>query len=295
MIQIDAHQHYWQPKRGDYDWMPMDNPVLARAYSPADLEAHLNKYGIDQTILVQAATTVFETEYLLGIADASESVAGVVGWVDFEDRDHINHLKRLSVHPKFLGVRPMIQDIPDVDWMLKDDIQWAFQAICDLDLTFDALGFPTHQSNFLTLIKRYPEMRVVLDHCMKPQIRDHQSGQGVFQQWADGINRLANETGAYCKLSGLVTEAAEGWTIDDIRPFATHIIESFGAERVMWGSDWPVCLLQAGYDQWREMAETLCAHLDENARMRIFGVSACEFYRLEVEDPIDPTHLRKKT
>lgn len=119
MIQIDAHQHYWHPQRGDYDWMPIDNPVLARAYGPADLEVHMKAQGVDRTILVQAAATVYETEYLLGIADARESVAGVVGWVDFKIPEHIHHLKRLSAHPKFLGVRPMIQDIPDVNWMLR--------------------------------------------------------------------------------------------------------------------------------------------------------------------------------
>jgi L-fuconolactonase len=179
----------------------------------------------------------------------------------------------------------MIQDIPDVNWMLREEVQWAFQAICDLDLTFDALGFPMHQENFLILLKRYPSMRVVLDHCMKPQIRDLQSDQLIFQEWADGISQLSEQTNAYCKLSGLVTEASDGWVIDDIRPFAAHIIDSFGAERVMWGSDWPVCLLQASYDQWRKLAKSLCVHLSENDQMRIFGGTAIEFYRLSNTPP----------
>ncbi len=280
MVQIDAHQHYWQPKRGDYDWMPMDNAVLARAYGPQDLAPHLAAHGIDKTVLVQAAATIYESEYMLGIADATPSVAGVVGWVDFEKPDHYEHLKRLAAHPKFLGVRPMIQDIADVNWMLRDDVQWGFQAIVDLDLTLDALGFPIHLENFLILLERYPTMRVVVDHCMKPQIRDHASDPQMFQFWADGISKLAKRTNACCKFSGLVTEASDGWTMEDIRPFAMHILKSFGADRVMWGSDWPVCQLQASYDQWRALATELCEQLSDQEKAGIFGRTAARFYRL---------------
>ncbi len=279
---IDAHQHYWEVSRGDYDWMPPDDPVLTRRYMPADLAPSLAKHGIARTVLVQAAATVEETEYLLGLADATESVAAVVGWVDFENPGHLHHLKRLARHPKLVGVRPMIQDIPDVDWMLRDDVQWAYRALIDLDLSFDALGFPPHLDNFLALLERYPDMRVVIDHCMKPRIRDHARGPEVFGRWADGMSRLAEQTRACCKLSGLVTEAAEGWTLDDLKPYADHVLSAFGAERVMWGSDWPVCRLRASYDDWRAAAEALTAHLGEDACARIFGGTAVRFYRLDV-------------
>ncbi|MGR3343474.1 MAG: amidohydrolase family protein [Paracoccaceae bacterium] len=282
MVQIDAHQHYWQPKRGDYDWMPMDNAILARAYAPVDLAPHLATHDIAKTVLVQAAATVQETEYLLGIADATDSVAGVVGWVDFEQPGDMGHLTRLAQHPKFLGVRPMIQDIADVNWMLRDDVQWGFRAICDLDLTLDALGFPIHLENFLTILTRYGDMRVVIDHCMKPRIRDHAQNPQVYQKWADGMARLADQTGAACKFSGLVTEASDGWTIDDLRPCADHVLRSFGADRVMWGSDWPVCRLRASYDQWRDTAKALCAHLSSEDLAMIFGGTAVGFYRLDV-------------
>lgn len=278
---IDAHQHYWEPRRGDYGWMPMDDEILARAYAPRDLAPELAAHGIDRTVLVQAAPTVEETEYMLGIADATDSVAAVVGWVDFEDPMHRLHLQRLSRHPKFRGVRPMIQDIPDVDWMLRRDVQWAFEAIMELDLTFDALGFPQHLPNFLTILERYPGMRVVVDHCMKPQIRDHAKGPHVFGDWAEGMARIAERTGAYCKFSGLVTEAGEDWTVDDLRPYARHVLDVFGPERVMWGSDWPVCRLRAPYAKWRAAAEALVAHLDDAARARVFGGTAAAFYRLD--------------
>jgi len=276
-MQIDAHQHYWNPARGDYDWMPMDNAVLARQYRPADLAGHLAAHSIGATVLVQAAASVQETEYMLGIADATDSVAGVVGWVDFEKPADAKHLERLAKHPKFRGVRPMIQDIADVDWMLREDAQWGYRAVIDLDLTFDALGFPWHLANFHTLLTRYPDMRVVIDHCMKPQVRD-----GAFDDWAAGMTRLARDTGACVKFSGLVTEANDGWTIDDLRPYAEHLLAEFGPDRMMWGSDWPVCQLQASYGRWREVALALTANVDAAGTARIFGGTAAAFYRLGV-------------
>jgi L-fuconolactonase len=277
MVQIDAHQHFWHPARGDYDWMPMDNPVLARPYAPDDLAPELAAQGIGHTVLVQAAATVEETEYMLGIADATPHVAAVVGWIDFEKPSDLGHLRRLANHPGFVGVRPMIQDIPDDDWMLREDVQWAFRAVCDLGLTFDALGFPRHLANFHTILTRYPDMRVVVDHCMKPQIRDH--SEAGFRAWADGISRLA-DTGAYCKFSALVTEANPDWTVADLKPYADHVFRAFGAERVMWGSDWPVVRLRCEYADWRAAAAALTAGLSDSERARIYGGTASEFYGL---------------
>ena len=145
-------------------------------------------------------------------------------------------------------------------------------------LTFDALGFPRHLSTFLALLKRHPDMRVVIDHCMKPQIRQH--GPAAFAQWADGMARIADETGAYCKFSALITEAGPGWSIEDLRPYVEHVIAVFGPGRVMWGSDWPVCRLRAEYGDWLAAAHILTAHLPEASRARIFGESAIEFYGL---------------
>ena len=258
----------------------MDNAILARSYGPADMAPFLAAAGVDYTVLVQAAATVQETEYMLGIADATPHVAGVVGWMDFENPDDLAHLKRLAKHPKFLGVRPMIQDIPDVDWMLRDDIQWAFKAICDLDLTFDALGFPRHLANFLTILKRYKDMRVVMDHCMKPDVAGHDDEN--FRFWADGMARIADQTGAYCKLSGLVTEAAADWTIGQLRPYADQVVSAFGPDRVMWGSDWPVCRLRGEYGDWHGAAEVLTSHLPDADRAKIFGETAAKFYNLSV-------------
>ncbi len=277
---VDAHQHYWNPARGDYGWMPSDHPILTRVYGPADLQPHLEAAGIGHTVLVQAAESIEETEYMLGIADATPSVAGVVGWIDFENTAHRKQLERLARHPKFKGVRPMIQDIPDVDWMLRDDVRWAYDAVADLDLAFDALGFPQHLDNFLTVFARHPKMRVVVDHCMKPQIGAHTEAR--FAHWAERMARIAGETGAFCKFSGIITEASEDWSVDALRPYAEHILKSFGPERVMWGSDWPVCRLRGEYDAWHDAARTLTAHLSEVEQARVFGGTAVAFYRLDV-------------
>ena len=273
-MNIDSHQHFWSPSRGDYFWMegealaPIRRDILPRDYEP------LRKtHGIDKTVLVQAAPTTGETEYMLGLADATDFVARVVGWINFEIPSDMENLQHWAAHKKFSGIRPMIQDIPDVDWMHRADVQWGFQAIVDLDLTFDALGFPIHLDNFLKLFNRYSTARIVIDHCMKPVIRN-----GEFNDWARGMKTIARETNVFCKLSGLATEAKPGWTTETLRPYAEHIIDVFGPARVMWGSDWPVVELNGTYASWREAAESYLTNTDE--RKEVFGGTAARFYKI---------------
>jgi L-fuconolactonase len=272
---VDAHQHFWAIARADYGWMEGNPKVdaIRRDFRPEHLDPIRQRLGIDRTVLVQAAPTVGETEYLLGIADAVPWVGKVVGWINFEDLTHLKHLERFADHSKFAGVRPMIQDIPDKDWMLKDEIQWAYEALIELDLSFDALGYPIHLENFQRLFERYPSLRTVVDHCMKPRIRDQ-----AFDEWAQEIEAIAKYTPAYCKFSGLVTEAGASWSAAKLRPYAEHVLNSFGAERVMWGSDWPVLELAASYEEWWTAAtELIGANADRKA---IFGETATKFYRL---------------
>lgn len=278
-VRIDAHQHFWAPSRGDYFWMPPDDPVLTRDYRPADLEPLLDRHGIAATVLVQAAPTIAETEYMLGISDSTERVAGIVGWIDFEKEEQLRQLERFAAHRKFRAVRPMIQDIPDDDWMLRPDLDWAFRALIAHNLAFDALGFPRHLSRFIALFKRYPNLRIIVDHCMKPQI-----AAKAFDDWAPGMTRIAAETGAYCKLSGIVTESAEDWSVDDLKPYVDHVLECFGPERVVWGSDWPVCLLRTTYDRWVETTDQLLSNLSDEERAAVLGGNAVRFYRLNVTD-----------
>lgn len=271
---IDAHQHFWSPARGDYFWMegPAAAPIRREVF-PRHLEPHLKAHGIDKTVVVQAAAAVEETEYMLGLADATDFVAKVVGWIDFEKPSDAKQLERLARHPKFAGVRPMIQDIADVDWMQRLDVQWAYQAISDLDLSFDALGYPIHLDNFARLFERFPKMRTVIDHCMKPRIRDDE-----FDGWAARMEKIARTTPVFCKLSGLATEANPGWTVETLRPYAEHVINVFGPERVMWGSDWPVVELNGSYDSWRQAALAIVGN--RQGKEAILGGTAATFYRI---------------
>ena len=278
---IDAHQHYWDPARGDYFWLTPDLAALYRRFGPADLAPLLAEHGVAGTILVQAAPTIAETDYMLAIADATPSVLGVVGWVDFEDASHLAHLERFARHPKFKGLRPMIQDIADPDWMLRRDLDWAFEAMIGHDLAFDALTHPKHLPNLLALLKRHEGLRCVIDHASKPAV-----SRGEFEPWASDMARLAGETQAFVKFSGLVTEAGAGWRIDDLAPFATHLLAKFGPQRMIFGSDWPVCKLAASYGAWFETARELTAHLGEACRADIFGGVAARAYRLQPHIPL---------
>jgi L-fuconolactonase len=274
-IRIDAHQHFWNPHRGDYGWLTPELKTLYRSFGPQDLVPLLEAAGIQGTVLVQAAPSVEETEYMLGIADACSEVLGVVGWVDFEDPADLHHLDRLARHPLLKGVRPMIQDIPDVDWMLRPELEWAYRALIAHDLAFDALTFPRHLKNLRILLDRYPELRVVIDHGSKPDI-----ARGDYDDWAQDMAALARDTTALVKLSGLVTEAGPGWQVDDLRPYVDHLLETFGAGRMIFGSDWPVVTLASNYQRWVDAAEELTQACAAGERLAIFGGNAIDFYRL---------------
>ena len=272
-MRIDAHHHFWHPARGDYGWMDPGNPILARDYGPADLAPALSAAGIDRTVLVQAAPTLAETDHLLSIAADCAFVGAVVGWIDFEDPGQITALTRLAAQPLLRGLRPMIQDIADVDWMLRPDLSWAYEAMIAHDLRFDALGHPRHLANFARLADRYPALQIIVDHGMKPQIAEQE-----FAVWAAGLRNLAQRPNVACKLSGLVTEAAPGWSHHDLKPYSDHILSCFGPARIMWGSDWPVCRLQAEYGDWLSAAQALCAHLGQRDQDLIFGGTAARLY-----------------
>jgi L-fuconolactonase len=271
---IDAHHHFWHPGRGDYGWLTADL-AICRPYGPADLAPHLHACGIDATVLVQAAPTLHETEYLLGVADTTAFVRGVVGWIDFENPDDRRHLERLAAHPKLVGVRPMIQDIADDGWMLRPDISWAFAATEELGLAFDALVFPRHLPRLARLLEQHPGLTTVIDHGAKPSIRE-----GRFDDWAVSMTRLARDTAAFCKLSGLATEAGPSWTIETLRPYVDHLFAAFGARRVMFGSDWPVSTLVTGYQRWVEAVDRLASGLSAEEQTSLFGGTAVRAYRL---------------
>ncbi|MCY4100804.1 MAG: amidohydrolase family protein [Rhodobacteraceae bacterium] len=272
---IDAHQHFWKLDRGDYGWLNPKLGQIFRDFLPEDIKPFLSRHKISGTILVQAAPTVAETEFLLKFAEKIPFIKGVVGWVDFESPNSAEEIFRLAEHSSLVGLRPMIQDIDDVDWMLNDRLKPAFRALIAADLTFDALTLPQHLVNLLQLLTEHNEMRVVIDHGSKPQIKCKQ-----FSDWAMNMKILASETNAFCKLSGLVTEAGAGWTIDDLRPYVNHLLDVFGAGRLIWGSDWPVCTLAASYDNWVEVTHKLLENLTDKDRQAILGDNARVAYNL---------------
>jgi L-fuconolactonase len=276
---LDAHQHFWNPARGDYGWLDAALPIC-RPYGPAELLPHLRNCRFDGTVLVQAAPTLHETEYLLGIADATPFVRGVVGWVDFEEpRDRV-HMDRLVQHPKLRGLRPMIQDLPDDRWMLRSEIRWAFDALEELGLVFDALVFPRHLKHLLRLLQRHPALVAVINHGAKPNIRG-----GEFEDWAAMMKRIAIETSACCKLSGLATEASADWTIQALRPYVDHLLDVFGPGRLIFGSDWPVATLATDYERWVAALEHLTSQLSQDERASIFGTTAARVYGLKLSNP----------
>jgi L-fuconolactonase len=249
----------WQLARGDYFWMTPDLTPIYRDFGPEDLRAHLERNGIGRIIVVQAADTVAETEFMLEIAEKPQGA---------------EELARLAANPYLKGVRPMIQDIPDDDWILGESLTPTFEAVTDLDLVFDALVFPRHLKNLMILLERHPDMRIIVDHGAKPQIRDR-----AFDGWAADLRTIADNSSALVKFSGLVTEAKPGWTVDDLKPYVDHLIEVFGPDRMVYGSDWPVVRMAADYDPWFQAAQELTAGLGEVERRGVFSDNAQKLYR----------------
>jgi L-fuconolactonase len=270
---IDAHQHFWHIARGDYSWLTPALGAIYRDFNPEDLAPHLAAHGIAATILVQAAPTHAETAFLLDLADETAFVAGVVGWTEFAAPGADATIARLAADPLLVGLRPMVQDMDDDDWLMRAELAPAFDAMIAHQLVFDALLKPRHLRRLIAVLERYPKLRVVVDHAAKPAI-----GSGADAAWRRDIAAVARFSNVACKLSGLVTEAQANWTVDDLRPYAEHLVTCFGAERLIWGSDWPVVNLAADYRRWISTAEQLMAGLDASAQSLVFGGNAVGMY-----------------
>ncbi|MDN7183162.1 amidohydrolase family protein [Caballeronia sp. SEWSISQ10-4 2] len=278
---IDAHQHFWDPSRGDYGWLTPELQTLYRVFGPDDLKPLREAANIARTVVVQAAPTVDETHYLLDLARGDASIAGIVGWVPLDAPNAVELIDELAREPKFKGVRPMLQDLPDDRWIENPELTPAVQALIKHDLAFDALIFSRHVPSLKVFATRFPELRIVVDHGAKPQIKEGKEDDVAWQSWADGIAELAAlPQRLHCKLSGLATEAAPDWTVATLKPYVDHLLEHFGPERLMWGSDWPVLNLNGDYAHWFDAARQLTSRLDAPAQEAIFGDTARAFYRL---------------
>ena len=253
---IDAHFHIWQLARRDYGWLTPALKGIYRDVTVADWQRESAPCGVRGGVLVQAAPTDAETAFLLEAAHGNDAVMGVVGWANLLASDAVQRVEKLALQPKLKGLRPMLQDIAQVDWILQNAVQPALHAMADCGLTLDALVKPEHLPIISVLAARHPRLRIVIDHGAKPTIVNDITS-ATSSQWARDLHRLARESEVVCKLSGLWTQAPHGSPVQVVRNYAEQVLGSFGAPRVMWGSDWPVLELAGAYAQWHAFAHSL--------------------------------------
>lgn len=274
---IDSHQHFWQVGRFDYPWMSADNATLYRDYVPDDLEPILKNYGVRRTVLVQASNSLAETRWLLELADRNAFIAGVVGWVDLTSPQVEAQVAAFVTHPKFKGVRHLVESEPADDWLAQPQVIRGLNVLAAHGVAYDLLVHTRHLKHILTVTERCPDLRLVVDHLAKPPI-----ASGEIQAWSREMRAVAQIPGMHCKLSGLVTEADHArWTVADLKPYVECALEWFGPARMMIGSDWPVCLLASPYERALDAYQALLAGLNESERQAILAGTATRFYQLQ--------------
>ena len=277
---VDSHQHFWDPARFDYFWMAGEAEApLRRPYAPADLAPLLAAAGVDRTVLVQALQSVDETRWFLETAAATPFVAGVVGWVDLTGPGVAETLAELRARPDgryLVSVRHMVQDEPDPEWLLRPEVVPGLRAVAAAGLAYDLLLRPPQIAAATRLCAALPDVRFVVDHLAKPPI-----ATGELEPWSRLMAPFGAMPHVWCKLSGMVTEANRAaWSADNLKPYVARVMDLFGEERVMFGSDWPVCTLAASYGEVKSALETALGPVSDATRGRIFGGNATDFYRL---------------
>ncbi len=289
MEKIDAHCHFWRLERGDYGWLSPDNAALApiyRDFSPDDMASLANAADVSRYVAVQAAPTEAETRYLLDLAVANPRIAGVVGWVDLTTSDAASRISALSRDSRLKGIRPMIQDIPEDDWINAAPTRAAIRSVVDCGLRFDALVLPRHLSALERFVNSHPDLPVVIDHAAKPAL-GAMADDPRHALWAEGMQRLAAIPHVHCKLSGLLTEmrsdqfASIDKAVSVLRPTVERLLDWFGPTRLIWGSDWPVLTLAGPHDFWISVATRLLQDCDAAGQAAIFAGNAKRFYGLD--------------
>jgi L-fuconolactonase len=276
---LDAHQHYWKPERGDYAWLARAPVSLRREFLPRHIASIRKEAGVDACVLVQAAPSEDETRFLFELARIDGAVAGVVGWVDFQAPDIHERIASLAADGDGLlvGLRPMAQDIDEVDWLDSHRIDAAFASLQAHDLAFDALVGPVQWPALQRRLDREPRLRVVIDHGAKPDIAD-----GSYSRWASCIERLARHPHVHCKFSGLLTQLTGDQEDATITPYVEHLFACFGPTRLMWGSDWPVATTRCDYTQWLRLALRYVRAFAPDHEVAVMGGNATRFYRLHI-------------
>lgn len=271
-MRIDAHQHFWKLSERAGGWPPAELGAIYRDFAPGDLEPVLKAAGVGGTVVVQSLPSVDETELLLDLADRHDFILGIVGWVDLKAADAASTIERLTRRPKLRGLRPMLQDIEATEWIDDPAIAPAIAAMSAHRLTFDALVTPRHFAALTTFATRYGDLPIVIDHGGKPPI-----ASGRYHDWRVAMHTLAGLPNVWCKLSGLLTEAG-AQRPEAVRPYAETILELFGEDRTIWGSDWPVILLDSSYETWLSMCLDM---VSSDHHEKIFATNAKNFYGLQ--------------
>jgi L-fucono-1,5-lactonase len=276
---IDAHQHFWDPATREHTWLA-GLPALRRRFGPAEFAAAAAPEGVTASVLVQVLPSSSETEEFLALAGSQPCVRGVIGWADLTDPGLAEEIARLRGRPggeRLAGIRHLVQDEPDPDWLTRPEVRRGLAAVGRAGLVYDLLVRPAQLPAAIKVVTSLPEVTFVLDHAAKPQIALNRTGP-----WSLLISTLADRPNVNCKLSGLVTEAGPGWTAEQIAPFADWVLDCFGPGRLMFGSDWPVCTLAASYHQVMSLAAGLLdGQLSEAERAAVFGGNAATTYRLD--------------
>lgn len=276
---IDAHHHFWDPDNGDFPWMTDDIAAIRRVFMPEHLRPLLAANGVDATVLVQTQHRIQETHEYLAIAHDTDFVAGVVGWVDLTDENIAETIADLLIRADgryLVGIRHLVHDEHDPDWLCREDVQRGLAALEKDGLVYDLLLKPREIPAATRMVEVFPDMRFVVDHIAKPEIANK-----AWQPWARDLRSLAQAGNVYCKLSGMVTEAHhETWEPADLRPYIDEALDIFGPERCMYGSDWPVCTLAAEYGEVKSALELAVADLSDGEKAAIFGQTAIDAYHL---------------
>jgi L-fuconolactonase len=274
-MRIDCHQHFWRYSPEEYPWIQSDWPIR-RDFMPDHLRPALRGRGLDGCVAVQARQTLEETRWLLRLADESPMILGVVGWVDLRSPRVEEQLAEFATHPKFAGVRHVLQDEPDPRFMLGKDFQRGIGKLRAFGLTYDILIFPNQLPAAVELVRAFPDQQFALDHMAKPPIRE-----GTVSPWRERIQELAESPNLMCKVSGLVTEARwHAWHPDDFRRYLDVVFEAFGPDRLIYGSDWPVALLAASYDQVFTLVGDYLTQNGQGADEKVLGLNGARFYDL---------------
>jgi L-fuconolactonase len=271
-MQVDAHVHFWQIGRNDCMWPPPELAEIHRDFLPGDWLREAEPLGIDAAIVVQSQPSARDTAWLLELARNHACIAGVVGWADLAAPDAPARIAALGRDPKLRGLRPMLQDLPEDDWLLRAELVPAIEAMIAHDLCLDALVRPRHLQHLVRFAERHPALSIVIDHAAKPDI-----ARGALDPWRAHIAELATLPQVTCKLSGLLTEAGEDWRPDELRLFVEHLLATFGPRGLLWGSDWPVVNLASGYPRWFALADALTGVAGDE-RAALFGDNAARVY-----------------